>query len=167
MTGAAPLSLRNLYHTGLVVPALEPAMTELSTVLDVSWTDVEEWDMTVRTPEGARNVRLRFTYSRAPGPHLELLEPVEGTVWEQPSGAAGALATHHVGVWADDFAETSERLVTAGHPRVLTYESRDGRAAGFAYHRLPSGALVELVDASLRPGLERWLAGGPHPHAPS
>ena len=73
---------------------------------------------------------------------------------------------HHLGVWADDFADTSDRLVAEGFPRVLTYDRRDGRAAGFAYHRLPSGALVELVDASLRAGLEAWLAGGPHPLAP-
>jgi len=158
------LSLADAYHTGFVVAELEPAMAELTAVFGVAWTDVEEWDMRLRTPDGVVEGRLRFAYSLAPGPHLELLEPVAGTIWEQPTGAGGVPgAAHHLGVWADDFADTSDRLVAAGYPRVLTYEQRSGRAAGFAYHRLPSGALVELVDAALRPGLEGWLAGGPHP----
>lgn len=157
------LSLANAYHTGFVVPVLEPAMADLTTMFGVGWTDVEEWDMRVRTPDGVADVVLRFVYSLSPGPHLELLEPVPGTVWEQPTTPSGLGAPHHLGIWADDFAATSDRLVAAGHERLLTYETRSGRAAGFAYHRLPNGALVELVDAANRPGLESWLAGGPHP----
>lgn len=165
---AAILSMANAYHTGFVVAEIEPAMAELTAVFGVTWTEVEDWPMRVRTPEGVQDVRLRFTYTRGEGgPHLELLEPVPGTIWERPAGPEPGLgAIHHLGVWADDFAETSDRMVEAGFPRLLTYETRSGRAAGFAYHRLPSGALVELVDAANRLGLEAWLAGGPHPNSP-
>jgi hypothetical protein len=153
---------------GFVVAEIEPAMAELTTLFGVAWTDVEDWSVRVRTPEGSMKVRLRFAYTRGDGPlHMELLEPVPGTVWERPFDGSGLGAIHHVGVWADDFAETSDRMVAAGFPRLLTFDQRSGRAAGFAYHRLPSGALIELVDAASRRGLEAWLAGGPHPSSPT
>jgi hypothetical protein len=165
--GEPVLLLADAYHTGFVVDALEPAMEELTRLFGVGWTEIEEWEPRVRTPEGSMDVRLRFVYTRGVAPHLELLEPVPGTVWERPAGPGpGPGAIHHVGVWADDLAATSDRMVEDGFPRVLTFETRSGRAAGFAYHRLPSGALVELVDAASRRGLEAWLAGGPHPNAP-
>jgi hypothetical protein len=161
------LSLADAYHTGFVVPVIEPAMTELTRLFGVAWTEIEQWSARVRTPEGPLTVRLRFAYTLGAGPHLELLEPVPGTVWEIPvATGAGLGAVHHVGVWADDFAETSDRMVEAGFPRLLTFDERSGRAAGFAYHRLPSGALIELVDAANRRELESWLAGGPHPNTP-
>lgn len=161
------LSIANIYHSGFVVAAIEPAMVELTTLFGVTWTDVEEWEARVRTPEGPLQVRLRFAYTRGERPHLELLEPVPGTVWETPVASGSGLgAVHHVGVWADDFVATSDRMAAAGFPRLLTFEERSGRAAGFAYHRLPNGALVELVDAARRRELEAWLAGGPHPNAP-
>jgi hypothetical protein len=168
-TGDEPvLSLADAYHTGFVVEALEPAMDELTKVFGVSWTEIEEWHPRVRTPEGSLDVRLRFVYTRGVAPHIELLEPVPGTVWERPAGPGpGAGAIHHVGVWAEELAETSAKMVADGFPRVLTFDTRSGRAAGFAYHRLPSGALVELVDGARRRELEAWLAGGPHPSAPA
>jgi catechol 2,3-dioxygenase-like lactoylglutathione lyase family enzyme len=162
------LSLADAYHTGFVVDALEPAMEELTRLFGVSWTEIEEWHPRVRTPEGALDVRLRFVYTKGVAPHIELLEPVPGTVWERPAGPGpGPGAIHHVGVWAENLAETSDKMVADGLPRVLTFDTRSGRAAGFAYHRLPSGALVELVDASGRRELEAWLAGGPHPNTPA
>jgi len=169
--GSAPdppiLSLADAFHTGFVVPRLEPAMAELTTLLGVTWTEIEDWPMRVRTPDGALDVRLRFVYTMSDAPpFVELLEPVPGTVWESPSSALGPGAAHHLGVWAEDFADTSNRMVAAGFTRLLTFDQKSGRPAGFAYHRLPSGALIELVDGASRPGLERWLAGGPHPRAP-
>lgn len=155
-----------IYHTGFVVAELEPAMTELTTIFGVRWTDIEDRMMKVVTSAGPREGRLRFTYSIGDAPHLELLEPVPGTAWDQPLAPGSGLgAAHHVGVWTDDFANTSDRLVEQGFPRELTYDDGSGRAANFAYHRLPSGALVELVDAVRRPQLEAWLKGGPYPAA--
>lgn len=155
-----------IYHTGFVVANLEAAMKELTTVFGVRWTDIEDRPMKVVTPEGPTEGRLRFTYSIGDAPHLELLEAVEGTAWDQPAAPGSGLgAAHHVGVWTENFADTSDRMVEAGFPRELTYNDGSGRAANFAYHRLPSGALVELVDTARRPQLEAWLKGGPYPAA--
>ncbi|MFW3169298.1 VOC family protein [Geodermatophilus sp. CPCC 206100] len=159
-------SFGEIYHTGLVVEDLETAMAELTAVLGLTWTPVEDRELPVVTPDGPLTVRLRWVYSRRGPCRLELLEPVPGTVWERPvqpsSGAGGA---HHVGVWAEDLAAASDELVAAGYPRVLTFDDGSGGAARFVYHRLPTGPLVELVDAARRPALEAWFAGAPYPAA--
>lgn len=158
------ISTSEIYHTGFVVTAIEPAMKELTEVFGVEWTQIEDRMMKVVTPEGPVEGRLRFAYTIGDAPHLELLEPIPGTAWDQPLAAGFGLgAAHHIGVWTEDFTETSDRLVEAGFPRELTFDNGSGRAANFAYHRLPSGALVELVDAARRPQLEAWLQGGPYP----
>lgn len=158
------LSLANAYHTGYVVPALEPAMEEFAAAFGVTWTSIEDRPMSVTGVDGPVRTRLRFVYSTQGPHHIELLEAVPDTIWALPAPERGGSA-HHVGVWTDDFANASERLVAAGIPRVLTFNGGDGRALGFAYHRLPNGALVELVDAANRPALEAWLAGGDYPVA--
>lgn len=162
------LSLDNVFHTGFIVAELEPAMAELTTVFGITWTAIEDRRLAVVTPDGPLRARQRFVYSRGEPPLIELLEPVAGTVWDQPTlEGSGPGAAHHVGVWAEDFAATSERLVGAGFPRLLTFDDGSGRAVGFAYHRLPSGALVEIVDAAVRADLEAWFRGGEYPAAPS
>jgi catechol 2,3-dioxygenase-like lactoylglutathione lyase family enzyme len=162
------LSVEDVYHTGFVVPDIEKAMAEFSAVFGLAWTPVEEVATPVRTPQGSLTAPLRFTYSRGPAPRIELLEPVPGTVWEQPvQPVAGPSSAHHVGVWCDDFRATSAALDAAGSPCVLTFDDGSGLATRFAYHRLPNGALVELIDATRRPALEEWFAGGPYPAAAS
>jgi catechol 2,3-dioxygenase-like lactoylglutathione lyase family enzyme len=161
------LDVTDVYHTGFVVPDIPTAMAEFTAVFGLTWTAVEEREMPVVTPEGPRVVTLRFAYSQGGTPRIELLEPVPGTAWETPSHSFGAGAAHHIGVWAPEFAATSEKLVAAGFPRVLTFDDGSGGAARFAYHRLPSGAIVELIDATRRRELEAWFAGAAYPAASS
>lgn len=159
------LDATDIYHTGFVVPDIETAMAEFTTVFGVGWTDVEEREMPIVTPEGSRVVALRFVYSRGRAPLIELLEPVAGTAWETPSQTFGGGAAHHIGVWAPDFISTSEELVAAGFPRLLTFDDGSGKAARFAYHRLSSGAIVELIDGTRRAELEAWFQGADYPAA--
>jgi hypothetical protein len=159
------LNATDIYHTGFVVPDIETAMAEFTAVFGVSWTDVEEREMPIVTPEGSRVVTLRFVYSQGGAPLIELLEPVAGTAWETPSNSFGGGAAHHIGVWAPDFAATSEKLVAAGFPRLLTFDDGSGKPVRFAYHRLSSGAIVELIDATRRAELEAWFQGAGYPAA--
>ncbi len=161
------LDVTDVYHTGFVVPDIPTAMAEFTTVFGVSWTAVEEREMPVVTPEGPRVATLRFAYSQGGTPRIELLEPVPGTGWETPSHSFGGGAAHHIGVWAPEFGATSEKLAAAGFPRVLTFDDGSGGAARFAYHRLPSGAIVELIDATRRRELEAWFEGAAYPAASS
>lgn len=158
------LTTTDVFHTGFVVADLAAGMRDLAAAFDVSWTPPEERELRLRGPDGPLRPTLRFTYTRE-GPHrLELLEAVPGTVWEAPPpGVGGPLAAHHVGVWCDDVASSSRRLEAAGSPRLVTYDGDGDDAVGFAYHRLPTGALLELVDRARRPAFDRWFAGGPFP----
>lgn len=159
------LKVTDIYHTGFVVESIEAAMAELSAVFGVTWTAVEDRDMPVVTPDGPMVAPMRFVYSQGGTPRLELLEPVPGTVWDAPSHSFGPGAAHHIGVWAENFADASDELVAAGFPRVLTFDDGTGRAVRFAYHRLPSGVLVELIDATRRTELEGWFEGAAYPAA--
>ena len=159
------VAVTDTYHTGFVVADIEQAQAEFSALFGVTWTAVEERQMPVVTPEGPRVAALRFAYSQGGTPRIELLEPVPGTAWEVPEHSFGSGAAHHIGVWTADFADTSDDLVAAGFPRVLTFDDGSGRAARFAYHRLPSGAVVELIDDTRRAELEAWFEGAPYPAA--
>jgi len=159
------LNVTDTYHTGFVVADIEQAQAEFTALFGVTWTAVEERDMPVVTPEGPLVARLRFAYSQGGTPRIELLEPVPGTAWETPSHSFGTGAAHHIGVWAPEFADTSDKLVAEGFPRVLTFDDGSGRASKFAYHRLPSGGIVELIDATRKAELEAWFEGAPYPAA--
>lgn len=160
------LSRANIYHTGFVVASIEDAMAEFTAIFGVSWTGIEERDMPVRTPSGSVLAKMRFAYSQGGSPRFELLEPVAGTIWERPvQPENGPSSAHHVGVWAEDFRLASANLEAAGCPRVLTYDDGTGKAVRFAYHRMPNGALVELIDATRRAELEAWFEGGEYPAA--
>lgn len=152
----------DVFHTGFVVPDVEAAMAELAAVFDLTWAPVTRVTMTLRGADGPFDAAMTFTYSVQGPPHLELLAPVPGTPWNQADAPApvGAQAAHHVGVWSDDLPGDSAAMEAAGAPRIVTYEHSGEGARGFAYHRLPSGLLVELVDRSRKPDFDRWFAGG-------
>lgn len=151
-----------VFHTGFVVADLERGMEEFAAVFDLTWAPVTRIEMNLRTPAGPIRPAMGFTYSVQGPHHIELLQEVAGTPWVVASAdePAPLRSAHHVGVWCDDVPGESARLSAAGAELVVTYDTSDGRVAGFAYHRLPSGQLVELVDASRRPDFDRWFAGG-------
>src|SRR3954466_12435259 len=100
-----------LFHIGVRVPDLDKAMTELGGSLAVRWATIRDGEQPVWTPErGERSEPLRFTYSVDGPQHLELLEGGPGSPWD----AAGAPGAHHLGVWVDDVATETGRLVDAG-----------------------------------------------------
>lgn len=151
----------DVFHTGFVVPDVDAAMAELAGTFDLTWAPVTRITMELRFPDGPREVAMQFTYS-VQEPHIELLAAVPHTPWGQADGptAVGLQAAHHLGVWSDDVAGDSAALVAAGAPLLVTYDHAGEGARGFAYHRLPSGVLVELVDRSRAADFERWFAGG-------
>lgn len=155
------LNPADVFHTGFVVPDVESAMAELDATFDLTWAPVTRITMALRGPDGPFEAAMTFTYS-VEEPHLELLAAVEGTPWNQGQAPApvGLQAAHHVGVWSDDVAGDSEALIAAGAPRLVTYDHKGDGALGFAYHRLPSGLLVELVDRARTADFQRWFAGG-------
>lgn len=158
------LRLDQQFHTGFVVADLDAALDEFATAFGGAWTPVEEVPLRLIGPDGALRMTLRVAFSREGPQRFELIEAVEGTVWEVPHLTdRGPTSVHHVGFWADDLAASSERLAAIGAPLVHTLDDDSGTVSFFAYHRLASGLLVELVDARARSAFERWFSGGPFP----
>lgn len=158
------LDMNDIFHQGLVVEHLDKAMEDISAAFEVEWTSVEEVQFKVRTPQGSQVVDLRLVYTRQGPSRLELIQAVAGTVWELPAaGAFGALATHHIGAWCDDIPGTSRELVARGAPLLVTADDGTDEASGFAYHRTPSGAMIEIFDRVNKPAFEHWFEGGPFP----
>jgi hypothetical protein len=146
-----------LFKTGLLVTDLEGAMRDLGRWLGVAWTPVQESRIVLARGAEREAVELRFAYSTGAPPYLELLEAQPEGYYAAPGGAH----LHHVGRWVDDLGKASEALAHAGLPLEAAGVDAEGRApAVFAFHRGAHGMRVELVDRTMQPGFEAWLAGG-------
>jgi hypothetical protein len=158
------LEMEDVFHHGLVVEDLEAAMHDLEQAFRVEWTSVEAVQFAIRTPQGRSVVDLRLVYTRQGPSRIELIQAVPETVWELPAvGSFGWLAPHHIGVWCDDIPGTSRHLTESGAPLLVTADDGTDEAAGFAYHRTPSGSMIEIFDRVNKPAFEDWFAGGPFP----
>jgi len=148
-----------VYHYGVRVPDLYQAMSELGQALDVSWCEPQDIDQRFWLPaSGMTNIRLRFTYSRQGPQRVELLEGAPGSILDGREHPG----LHHVGIWCDDIAAETERVVAQGWCVELGQRGPDRGYGSLVYVRPPTGGLlVELVSSALRPMFERWFAGGP------
>lgn len=141
-----------VYHVGFVVPALDAAMTKLGEALGIVFTEPMNLPFTkLQTPDGERDVALRFAYSTRPV-HIELIAAAPGTLWDFATQERG----HHVGVWADDVESEATRLESLGMPRVWWASDLEGRPA-FSYHETPFGFYIELVGAAAKAFYPDWF----------
>src|SRR5437667_12783756 len=114
------IDVGRMFHFGIRVADLDKAMAEMGGALGVRWATVRDREQAVWTPErGAERVSLRFTYSVDGPQHLELLEGGPGTPWH----GAESPGVHHVGVWVDDVATETRRLVDLGWQLVAAQSS--------------------------------------------
>ena len=154
---AATVDYGRCYHQGVRVPDLDAAMAELGPALGITWCEPQSRDQRVWLPDGgAMTLPLRFVYSAEGPQHVELLEGPAGSIWdgrEQPG-------LHHVGVWSDDVAGETARLVEAGWALRLAQQPPEDGYGAFTYVQPQSGLLVELVWSGLEPMFARWFAGG-------
>ena len=146
-----------LFKTGLLVPDLERAMSDLGRWLELRWTPVQESPLALWTGQGREDVMLRFAYSLGAPPYLELLEAKPRGYYAAPNGAH----LHHVGRWVDDLPKASAALAASGLPlEAAGVDARGAMPALFAFHRGAHGLRIELVERAMQPGFESWLAGG-------
>ena len=151
------IDYQRLYHTGIRVPDLDKAMTEMGDALGVTWAAVQEREQGLWMPStGAITVPLRFVYSCEGPQHLELLEGTPCSVWD---GSVDP-GVHHVGVWCSDVAAETQRLIDGGWTLVAGQAAPADGFGAFTYVAPPSGVIVELVWDVLEPMFERWWAGG-------
>jgi hypothetical protein len=142
----------NLFHVGIVVPSLDPAMARLEDLLAIRWGDVMESETPVRDPLSGdeRTVAMRIVYS-IEAPHLELIEEVPGTVWTCNEHSN----LHHIGFWSDSLGDESARLAGLRCPLEITgWLEGSEPPQMYAYHNDALGFRVELVSSELREAME-------------
>lgn len=137
----------DLYHLGIVVEDLDTAIHDLAVSTGARWTSPIEFEQWIRFGGSDKLITFMAAYS-LDAPHFELIraEP------DSPFQVAGPLGTvHHLGYWAQDFAEDSKRLEDLGlTPEVVGLDEHH-QPWGFAYFRAPSGALIEIADRGAFP----------------
>jgi Glyoxalase/Bleomycin resistance protein/Dioxygenase superfamily len=132
-----------LNHVGIVVPALEPALAELSTQLGFEFTVVFDDDLAVHEPSmGNGLVHLRIAYS-AQRPALEIIEAVPDTPWSPDQHGL-----HHLAYVVDDLDRDSQRLAGLCPIEVCGRGEDGALPTTFTYHT--GGAFrVELLSPLL------------------
>jgi hypothetical protein len=132
-----------LDHVGIVVPALEPALEDLTAQLGFEFTIVFDDDLAVHEPASGNGVvHLRIAYS-AQRPALEIIEAVPGTPWSPDQHGL-----HHLAFHVDDL-DLDSRQLAAPCPIEICGRDDDGAVpTTFTYH---TGGLfrVELLSPSL------------------
>jgi hypothetical protein len=143
-----------VYHVGIVVPALEPAMAQLSAATGITWAP-QQRDVPILydTPDGPRTWHATFVYSKEP-PYIELLEQLPDSIWAE-------LGMHHLGMWSDDVDADSAELEASGCTWQAAMSDGSGARLGGCYHLLDAAACrIELASVErARPRLERYLSG--------
>lgn len=147
-----------LFHTGIRVPDLGEAMSELGTGLGVEWAaPVRVAAQPLWTPEhGQQEYRLDFVYSTEGPHHLELLEGQAGSFWD----GRDAPGTHHLGAWCTDVGTQAQAMIDAGWTVLAARRSPDEGFGSYAYLAPAAGTIVELVADAAKPRFEAWFAGG-------
>lgn len=133
---------KDFFHVALVVPELEPAMTQLTELLGLEWDPIVDVVMPMHLRGvGVRDVRLHLAMS-TPRPSLEVIEAVPGTPWELSEGGSNL---HHIGFWVDDLEAENNRVAEVFCPMEVCSVDDHGRAPSvFTYHS-KGGFRVELV----------------------
>lgn len=147
----------DLFHVGFVVRDIQASMAELSEAIGCDWSDVSGGTMDLEHEGEVIHPDMKFAFSLGSDRgQIELIERVPGTVWELPSGTD--LQFNHLGYWSESFARDSSDFVERDMPVLCTYAT-SAPADGFAYHRLRSGLVIELVDTARRPDFDAWFSG--------
>jgi catechol 2,3-dioxygenase-like lactoylglutathione lyase family enzyme len=148
----------NLFHVGILVPDLDEAVARFAEVLGLTFKDpaVAHVD---RFEHGStvEALDLRITWSIQGPPYLELLE-------SQDSSSLYGHAhegLHHIGLWEPDPEALVRRFLTLGlHQEATQYTPDDHILATYSAPAEMYGTRLEFIEASRRPGMEAWLAGG-------
>jgi catechol 2,3-dioxygenase-like lactoylglutathione lyase family enzyme len=150
------MGVAELFTTGYVVPDLEAALDRARRSLGLTFTDVQTSELTLRL-DGDRleTIPLQFAYSIGIPPHVEFIQAVPGTYYDASNGGYA----HHVGLWADDLAATSDELSADGFALEAVGVGEGIEPYVFAFHLDPSGLRVELVDTVMRETFSGWLGG--------
>jgi hypothetical protein len=141
------------YHIGVCVGDLDGEWLAVADRFGIHLGEPVHAACPLRTADGIESVAtLRSAWSKGIYPALEVTQALPGTIWTAGQGI------HHFGVWAEDLRSLTERCLSAG-ARMELEGSVDGQLA-FRYLHMPGGVRIELVDASMKPYIDRITATG-------
>jgi hypothetical protein len=135
--------IKDFFHYALIVPDLDPALEELSSLLGYEWGNIWEGVLAVYQPDtGHREIPMRIAMSAQP-PHIEVIEGRAGTPWELSTTGSNI---HHIAFYTDDLDGESRDVATSFCPFEICGVGADGTLPStFTYHQR-GGLRVELVD---------------------
>lgn len=154
--GLSPASYENLYHMGIVIPELAPAMSEMSDQLGLTWAPPRAFPVNVHEEGELRAYDVLATYSTQGPPYFELIEAIGEGVWS-PAMAGGL---HHIGVLAADPLAEIARLEEAGYQIEVQAVSPEGIVTGPTYLLNRYGVRVEVNGEAARDMVAEWVASG-------
>jgi hypothetical protein len=154
------ISPTDLFEIGLIVPSLEKAIEQFHYAFGYTFSPIVEGVLPTQDEHGKSLPPLRMSVSRGT-PQIELLEVAPGTHLTPPAGTS----LHHLGYYVDDLVDESARLTETGVPFVRGGYADDVFPAGWVYHEMVDGTLIELVDRQTAP-LRRALVAGRVPDSP-
>jgi hypothetical protein len=156
---AFALRPEDFYHTGIIVPDLEAAMSRLSALAGYRWITPLSYTLPFRTATGTRELTSTIVYS-VQSPHIELLQEVPGSPWTSALGNS----VHHLGYFTDNLVNTARTLEANGFTFEMTADVPGSELALFAYYVDAFGTRIEIVDRALFPDFPafvRSMAGPP------
>ncbi|OBF80703.1 bleomycin resistance protein [Mycobacterium sp. 852002-51163_SCH5372311] len=143
----------DLYHTGIVVPDLEAAMTRFTALAGYRWITPLSYTLPFRTAAaGTHEFTSTIVYS-IDNPHIELIQEVPGSPWI----AAPGNAVHHLGYFTDNLADAATALENSGFTFEATAAVSEAELALFAYYVDEFGTRIEIVDRALFPDWPAFL----------
>lgn len=147
-----------LFHTGMVVDHLEPAMDSIGSALGLSWAEPASVSSQVWV-QGQMAQRDSLVTISIEGPHhIELIELGLASPEDQ---IMGGVRMHHVGLWTRDLAAEVSRLEGLGFRSELAGTKDGEHPFSYSYHYNHHGGLwIEILSKELFDGLESYLAGG-------
>ena len=140
-----PEAFGPLHHVGVAIaPNFDEVLAKLTATIGLEFYQPVVETLTLRDENGQVHTYTdRFTLSKGPEPHVELLDPVPGSFF----GANPAHPVVELGyVVGDRLAELSAMLIANGMPRLgtIAVDPQPG-AVGVAWHQVSNNFLIELL----------------------
>lgn len=148
------LNQEDMYHVGIIVDDFEDTLARLSQQMGLTWSPRIEVPVPIWTREqGMIDFVSCAVYSQQQ-PCIEIVRSLPGTLWTAVPGRP----IHHLGYWVDDLHGISAKLEREGCPKVACAMAEDVMF-GMAYHEMPDGMYVELVERCSFADWPAFLAG--------
>ena len=145
-----------LFHTGIVVPDLERAMSRFEDAFGFQFLEPRHNPGTARVDAGVFAAETLLTMSTNDGHRIELIQQLDAPAYENlPT------RTHHLGFWSSDLPGHMAQLDRHGFDSRLVGVDPTDDSDSFSFHfDADTGLWIELLSTNRSPAFAEWLASG-------